>query len=60
MLGVAVLALAGVYGFASGAALEQSDVLVPTIGALATTGVVIGALIALGARDGRWLATPYW
>ena len=61
MLVVVVLVLAGLYGFASGALLEpSSELLVPTVGALVITAAAVGVLTALGARYGRWLATPYW
>ncbi|AFZ74501.1 hypothetical protein [Natronobacterium gregoryi] len=58
---VALLAVLGVYGFVTGYLLESpGDLFVPSIGVLAVTIVVVGALILLGARSSQWRQNPYW
>ena len=57
---IAGLAALGLWGFVDGQLIGSGDYLVPTIGVLAVTLIVVGALSALGARSKRWLEGPYW
>ncbi|RQG91314.1 hypothetical protein EA462_04845 [Natrarchaeobius halalkaliphilus] len=59
-IGVLVVVLAGIYGFAGGSVLESPDeLLAPTVGTLAVATAVVAGLIALGTRSVR-RRTPYW
>lgn len=58
---VAALAVLGVYGFGTGYLIDSpGDFLAPTIGVLAVTVLVVGALIASGVGSRRWRENPYW
>ncbi|MFA9426790.1 hypothetical protein [Natronorubrum sp. A-ect3] len=58
---VAGLAVLGGWGFVDGVVLESTSAyLAPTVAVLAVTVVVVGALIALGARSKQWREGPYW
>ncbi|RQG98711.1 hypothetical protein [Natrarchaeobius oligotrophus] len=58
---IGCLALVGVYGLVFGVLVEPSgELLVPVVGTLAVTALVVVGLAALGARSKRWRKNPYW
>lgn len=58
---VLALAALGVYGFLTGYAFENpGELFAPSMGVLAITAAVVGALILVGARSRRWRENPYW
>ncbi|SEH11212.1 hypothetical protein SAMN04487967_0249 [Natronorubrum sediminis] len=59
-LSIAALAVVGLLGAVDGYLLESSEYLAPTAGVLVVTALVVGGLIALGARSKQWRAGPYW
>ena len=60
-LTIAALAVLGLWGFVDGYLLEAGgDYFVPTLAVLVLTALVVGGLIALGARSKQWLEGPYW
>lgn len=60
VLVIAAVAALGIWGFVDGYLLEAGDYLAPTVGVLVLTVLVVGALIAWGARSKQWRAGPYW
>lgn len=58
---IAALAVAAVAGFGTGFLTNPSGAyFAPTIGVLAITVLVVGALTVAGARSKRWRENPYW
>ncbi|QSW98626.1 hypothetical protein [Haloterrigena alkaliphila] len=57
---IAGLAVIGIWGFVDGQLGGSGEYLTSTLGVLAVTLVVVGALIVVGARSKRWLEGPYW